>query len=459
MKNFLITIILLLGTNSIYSQQTYTLEKAIEYAVNNNNNIKLKELEMIDADQQINEFKAIGLPQINFNVDYTYNMQIASQPTQDFLTPFVAAKLLEWDVVEQPINTGEPEIFDFSFGSKNVLGASIDLNTMLFDASWLYGLKAAKAFKDQVASEVETSKYFIKANVIRSYLNILIAQENLKTIQKNITNLSNSLRETSLVYQNGFAEQLDVDRLQLSLENLKIQKSNIERAIELSYNGLKYAMGFPLEKQIIVEDNLDLLASKILAQEQNYKESIDYSKRPEYKTIEKGEALNDLDLKRLRAGYFPMLRGFASYSQNLQRNSLFEGAEPGFFPASRVGLKMIVPVFDGFSKKSSIQRTKIRIERTSIQKEEFERSVSLEITNAKINFQNTKQSVASSRNSLKIAEDIYKKAEIKYKEGVGSSVELNQAEASLFQAQANLTASLYNLIVAKAEWEIAEGNI
>ena len=459
MKRTVFIITFFFGFGALFSQKQYSLDGAIEYAVLHNNNIKLKQLDILDARQQINEFKAIGLPQLNFNVDYAYNIKIASLPTQDFLTPFVAAKLLEWDVVEQPINIGEPQIFDFVFGSKNALGLSIDLEAMLFDASWLYGLKAANAFKDQISSEVETAKYFVKAGVIKAYLYVLIAQENIKTINKNISNLSKSLAETKLIYENGFAEQLDVDRLMLSLENLEIQKTNMERSIQLSYNALKYAMGLPLNDQIIVDDELQLLADKILAEETNYEQAIDFKKRPEYLTFEKGEVLNDLDLKRLKAGYFPIFKAFATYSQNLQRNSLFESSEPGFFPASRVGISMTLSLFDGNSKKSSIQRTKIRIDKTTIQKEEFERSVTLEVKNARINFLNAKQNVKSAGNSLKIAEEIYTKAKIKYKEGIGSSIELNQAEASLFQAQGNHTNTLFNIIVAKAEWEIAEGKI
>lgn len=433
MKHKPILILLISLISSLgFSQSSFTLQSAMDYAVSNHNAIKMTGLDLEDASSQINEFKAIGLPKLNLGVDYQYNIQI-------------------------------PQVFfadmQFSLGTKNNLGAGLNLNSQLFDAAWLYGLKAARTYKEQKASEIKTAEYQVKANVIRAYLSVIITEENLKTVEKNIENINQSLNETTEIYKSGFAEQLDVDRLELTIQNLNIQKENFSRIIELAENNLKYAMGYPIGEDIELTEDLKSLADQNMVDEIDLNSEPDYNLRPEYQTIEKGEALNDLDLKRLKAGVYPTLNAFASYNQSLQRNGLFDSTEPGFFPSSLIGLSLNLPLFDGNSRKSSIQRTKIRIEKTSLQKEEFERGVKLEINNAKINYLNSKQLLNSSQNSLAISQDIYNKAQIKFREGVGSSIEVNQAERALFDAQANYTNALYQLILAKSALDIAEGKI
>ena len=167
--------------------------------------------------------------------------------------------------------------------------------------------------------------------------------------------------------------------------------------------------------------------------------------------------LNELNTKRFKAGYVPTLRAFALHQQTLQRDDLFDGDAPGFFPATILGVQLNVPVFDGMEKTAKIRKSKIDEELIKIQISDFERSVELQVRNAKTNLSNAKARLATQKENESLAQKILNTTMIKYKEGVGSSLEISQAEQELYRTQSAKITALYELIMAKTELEKALG--
>ena len=75
------------------------------------------------------------------------------------------------------------------------------------------------------------------------------------------------------------------------------------------------------------------------------------------------------------------------------------------------------------------------MERTAIQKSQFEAGMRMEVRNAQLAMLNARATLDQSKRALDITQRIYDKTNIKFKEGVGSSVEVTQAEGQLFEAQ------------------------
>ena len=428
--------------NIVAGQQLFSLEGAIDYAIKNNGNMKLEQLKLLEADGQIKEFKSIGMPKVTASVDYNRNIQI---PVSLVPAEFFGGTAGEFAKVQ--------------FGTKNNLTGNIQASALIFDGSYLQGLKAQRLYKGLINRQIDLKEYEIKTNVTKAYLAVLIAEKNIKIIDDNISNLEKILRETKLVYENGFAEQLDVERLALSLENLSSERENVLRLIELSSNVLKFQMGYPLQDPINLTDAFDDLVNETNIQKMDIDEELDISNRPEYRILEESDRLQDIQLKVIKSGYYPSLSAFATHSQSLQRNKLFDGNEPGLLPATIVGLSLRVPIFDGNERKGKTEQTMVAKETIRIQKEEFTKAVQLEILNARTAFTNAKLTVESRRRSLDLAEKIYKTTQIKYREGVGSSLETTQAEQEVYTAQSNLINALYDVIVAKTDLDIALGKI
>lgn len=435
-----ILFLLTLGTSFAQESAEMTLQDAIDYALDNSIDMRIAAIGIADAEEQIVERRSVGIPQVSAGVDYQYFLQV----------PASVVDLSNFDPT-LPEGTFEK----LQFGLKNNLTASITANALIFDASYLTGLRAARAYRDYVQRDRERVIYDVKNKVIEAYLPALILEESRKTLLKNIDNLGKLLNETKAIYNEGFAEQLDVDRLELSLSNLRTEVENLDRQRAIIYNVLKFQMGYPINDPIKAVDNIEALFEP--ANETELSGVVDYGQRPEVKVLELGIRLNELNVELNKSGYLPSLGAFATYQQSAQGDNLFDS--PIWVPSSIVGLQLNVPIFDGFNKRAKINRAKLDLEVAQKQKEQLERSISLEVANARTNYINSLERAQSQQKNVELAERIYNTTQIKYKEGVGSSVEVTQAEQSLYETQQNYTQARYDLLVAKMALEKALGDL
>jgi outer membrane protein len=457
-----IAIVTILLPLCLGAQQSFSLEEAVNFALQKNSSIRLKQLEVSDARSQIKEFRAIGMPKVQGSVEYQHfiDIPVSLAPADAFAFPPDLNRFLG-DVadvtnVDLPASGGGDELQELQFGLKNSLSASVTANALLFDGSFFVGLRAAKLYKELVAREMVQTSTEVKLSVTKAYLAVLIAQKNKEIIDKNIANLAQSLQETRAIYENGFAEKLDVDRLQLSLSNLETEADKLERLVQISLNLLKFQMGYPMEESLAVTDDIDQLMAENTLDARIMEAEIDPSSRPEYSVLQTAEALNELNIKRNKVGYLPSLYAFGSYQQIFQANDIADGK---WFPTTVVGATLNVPIFDGLDKESKIERARIDLEEVQLQKTEFMRSVQLEVQNARSTYLNALETTERTRENRQLAEEIYSTTQIKYREGVGSSVEVSQAERELYTAQANYINALYDLLVAKVDLDKALGNL
>ncbi len=461
MKLFIFVFSLLVAAHS-QAQQAFTLDEAIDYAIINHNSIKQKQLEVQDAAGQVKEFTAIGIPKLSGSVQYQYYVDIPTSliEADAFGLPNYLTNFLEeiGTKTQTPLNAPEPtsDLQALQFGTTHNITAGIEASALVFDGSFFVGLKAARLYKELVQKQVDITKSDLRLNVTKAYFAVLIAQENKAIINKNITNLEQTLSETKAIYENGFAEKLDVDRLELSLRNLKAEGENLERIVNVSINLLKFQMGYPMDEPIEVSDEFDTLVDVAVKEQVTLSENYDIMNRPEYRSLLQAEEVNKMNINRWKVSYIPSLYAIGSYQQQLFTNDLSEGR---WFPASFVGAQLSVPIFDGFEKEAKIQRAKIDVAEIQLQMADFKRGMELEVRNAQFSYINTLQTVDTRKESLDLAQNIYDITQIKYKEGVGSSVEVTQAERELYTAQSNYINALYDLLIAKTDLDKALGKI
>ncbi len=457
MKNFILfTILILFQYNSI-GQKEFSLEQAIVYAEENNKTLQAKKLDVNDAEQDIKSVLSGALPQVNAGIDYQYYFAVPAQPIADFITPSVYNVLFEENVIARK-DLGPPTISTISFFQPHNLTGKVEAKMLVYDGAYRYGIKGAKLFKELTQKQIDATAYTTKSNVTKAYLNCLITTENIQILDNNIKILAKSLNDTKAMYDAGFVESLDVDRLQLTYDNLTTQSTNLSELMKLTKNLLKFQMGFPINDDIMLTDDIQSMINDLKI-DAGIMPDIDYNKRPEFELMEMGEQLNELDYLRNKAAYLPTVRAFVSAQESLQRSNLFNNDQAGWIPTSVGGLAINIPIYDGGSKKANIAKTRIEADRIQIQKEEFKSAVNMQVNNAFISINNANNTLENRKKALKMNESIYKRVNIKFVEGVGSSVEVSQAEASLFDAQANYINALYDLISAKSDLDIALGDI
>lgn len=424
------------------SVQLFSLEQAIQYAYDNNPEIKIAQIGIADAEQQIYENRAVGLPKLNATVNYQYFLQLpVSLIPAQFFDP----------------TAGPDDFAEVQFGTKNNLTASLNLDAQVFDASFIVALAAAREFRVYKKKELEYAKQQVKKNVTLAYLSSLIYDENQAILDSNLKNLERILFSTKALYKNGFSEQLDIDRLELSKADLLTQRKSLDFQRHVALNNLKFMMGYPLDKPIGTTEKIATLIAGDLGQDVEALK-LNINQRLEYQVAESGIRLSELNVRNIKAkGYMPTLDAFGTYQQSLQKNNLLGARENGWLPTAIIGLRLYVPIFDGLGRSARIQRATLDLEEAQRQKTQLLNSIQLEVNNAKIKYQDASGQVKSRKQNLTLAEKIYKTTNIKYNEGIGSSLEVRQAESDLYAAQQAYITALFQLLLAKAELDNAVG--
>ncbi|MGB0862404.1 MAG: TolC family protein [Saprospiraceae bacterium] len=439
MKKLLFILVVGFSWSSVSAQtNTFSLQQAIDYAMKNDNSLRNAQLNIKDAAGQIKEIRAIGMPKLSAKVDYQYFIELP--------TSLIPANAFD-------PTAPEGQFIEAQFGTSNSLTASLDFSMLLFDGTYLVGLEAAKLYKDFAGLQVKQAEKEVKDKVVDAYVSTLIFEVTKKTFDDNIKNLTGLIKETKELYKEGFAEQLDVDRLEYSLQSIKTELANLNRQEEQVKNLLKFTMSYPLDQDIQLVDNIDMLLVNEFALAND--EALDLNNRPELNVLNKSLDLQALDIKQYQRGYLPNLAAFASYQYSVQGNNLFDN--PPSFPMSLVGLQLNVPIFDGFEKRAKIERARVSQEKSLNQKKDLVRAINLEVETARISYTNAFERVGNSKKSVELAQKIYDTTKTKYKEGVGSSFELIQAESELYQSQNSYQQALYDYLKSKADLKKALG--
>ena len=396
------------------NDRVLSLRESIQYALEQSEEIQKARYDEEIADERIKEVKGSGLPQISGTGSFDY---YPSLPTQILPGAMFGA---EGDI---PVQFGK----DF-----NVSGG-VQLNQMLFNKSFFVGLQAAKSTEDLYRLQRELTEEEVIYNVSSSYLQILQTQENFKTIEANLERLSQLEKILQLQYENDLTRKVDVNRLKVNRANLKNQKQNLETTYEQQKNYLRFFMGIPLNVEFEVDGSTKGLEELVPISDA----SAAAVNRLQYQLLEKQNELNQYQIKNIQAGYYPSLSAYGNYSYMTQRNELFDSEKP-WFKTAVVGLKLNVPIFDGFQKRARVRQTKLESKKIEEDLSIFRKNTEVELTNAIKQLQNSLNAIEAQRENVDLAQEVYETTNQLYKEGISPLTDLLDAEVSLREAKTNL---------------------
>jgi len=425
---------------SASAQQSLSVKEAQDLGLINNTNVKNAKLEVKLAKKKVLETIAIGLPKINGEVNWQQFLEIP--------TTVVPANMF---VPSAP----QGEYAELQFGTEHNSTATLSASQLLFDGSYIVGLKASSIYKSLSEQSLELTEQQIQDSIAAAYYNVLVAEERKEFLQLIADIHQGILDEVQARYDLGMVEDLDVDRMALTLSNMKIQSENMNRMTEVAHLYLKLILGISLEESLILTDSLPALLAKnqsLELQEPNLEN------RLEFQLSETQIQLSKLDLRRYQSQFLPSISAFGSYSKNAFRDEFNFFDEGNWYPTQVIGLKATMNLFDGFSRIAKVQQAKIKFEQAKNNQAQVSESLSLAHKVALSNYLTTFNTQKQKAESLELSKKIYLKTMAKYREGLVSSIELSQSGADYSQAQADNAQAIYNLLIAKTNYNRSVGN-
>jgi len=455
MKKLFLIVGIGVASSSLFSQTTdstasaFSLQQAIDYALKNQYNVQNAIIDQELAAQKVKEITGLGLPQINASADF-----------KDFLN--IPTSLIPASAFNPAAPAGV--YFPAKFGTQYQAVVGFDASQLLFSGDYIVGLQASKTYADLSLKNAQRTKVETAVAVSKAYYNALINEQRTKLLDANIERVKTAMGGAQGMYAYGFVEKLDLDRLTVTYNNLMIEKEKIQRLLILSNYLLKYQMGMSVNTNLVLTDKLEdikLDVTNVSA------EKFDYTKRVEYGLFETQKKLNQLDLRKSRFAFLPtavLYGNLSGYGYSNGEGTITNGSSRdyfinhNFYPMTFVGAKISMPIFTGFQRNSRTQQAKLSLQKADNNLKNLEKSIDLELASSTAMLQNASVSLENQKKNIVLAEEVYRVTKYKYDQGVGTNLEVVTAESALKEAQVNYYNALFDAIVAKIDYDKANGN-
>ncbi|MBK7764038.1 MAG: TolC family protein [Bacteroidetes bacterium] len=453
----LLLLIAFMSQTSFAQEKVWSLDDCIRYAMTNQTKLKGAILDEQMQVQKNNEIIGIARPQIKANGQFQYLFVIPKQRASSDAFDFSSS--LSFFKIDTPAFNAyqarpKSKYSELEFGLPLNVSAGIQASQLLFDAGVFVALKARKSLEELSILNTKRTEEDVKVSVSKAYYNCIIADKRIRLLDENIKLLSSIENTTRKLYDEGFAEKIDADRLTVQRNNLQIEKQKIENLIELSYQLLKFQMGMPLMNALSLEDNLNLESVKSGLELDGV---VDYNRRTEMLLLQTAKRLNGYDYERYQKGYLPTVAAVLSGSYATQTQSFKDLFTYSYFPTGAFILNASVPLYDGNTRRSKMNQAKINILKNENDMEAFKQVIDLESSNARTQLKNSLMALENQQSNIELAQKVYTVSQKKYKEGVGTNIEIIQAETALKDAQTNYFNSLYEAVLAKIDFQKSLG--
>jgi len=438
-----LAILLLLGlailTEEGKSQEKYSLNDLLKQAVENSHEMKKAALKQSESSFKTKEVIANGLPQVDGSINYS-RMGLPkiniSQEMLDMLPEEIA-----------PMLSGLSDI-----KALHTTSAGITVSQLLYSQAYLTGIKQAKKAEDLYNTLLQKTEEDIIHDVSASYYQILMNYSNLKVLDENVQNLEKLYNILKLQYENDFVKQTDVNRLKVTLTNLKTQRETLKNGIDIQQRILKIISGIPVEKEMVLDTTI--------VRKMHYQKPImsDFVLEilPEYQLLKKQNELAGLQIKSDKAAFYPNLAAFGQFNYSSYATKL---QVKDFNNMNTVGLKATIPIFSSGMRKDRVKQSQLKFAQNQ---EDFELSRKYLETN----YQNATNSLISSWSSLQdqhenkaLANQVYKQVKLQFDEGMSSLTDLLNVETTLLDAENLFNQQLLKYKLAEIELLKATGKL
>lgn len=435
MKRILFVVAILTGlTVSAQENEQLSLKEAINFALKNKAEAIKANLEVKNSELKISEVRASALPQINANGDLTYN-------------PILQQSAIDFGGVTQIITMGQP------WQST----ASVSLNQQLFNLTVFTGLKAAKTTREFYQINADLTNEQVIEKVANSYYEVYKTKSQLKTTELNLANTSRVRDVIADLHRNGLAKKIDLDRTNVTLNNVKSTHLQLINSLQLQENALKYLIGMDINTTINLPESTFEITANAFSTDGDFTDN-----RTEIKLLEKQTELLELNKKATRAEGLPSLSLKASYGYlGIGEEFPWFQSYPGAYWSdySAIGLNLNIPIFNGGVVRSKTKQAQIQIDMLEADKKDTQLALDLDFKNAVAQINNSLIAVNTQKENVTLAKEVLSNIENNYKNGLSSLTDLLDAETSYTDAQNNLTNALLSYKLAEIQLIKSKGEL
>jgi len=408
--------------------QIWDLQSCIQYALENNIQVKQSELNRAQSLVNLKGAKFSRLPSLNGNSAYTFSNGRS-------INPFTNV------IVEQAIQSqnyglnSSVTVFNYLSINNTIKKSNIDLKISEYN--------------------LEDQKNLTTLNVITFYTNVLLNAEQVKNAEFSLENTQRRLSEVEKRFEVGATAEQDVLQVKQQLAVDEVNLVRAENAYQFAKLTLQQAMqlpvtdGFQIARPEIVEPSSQFV---IESKESVYNQAL--QTQANIKSADASVESTALDVKINEASYYPSITLSGGLSTNyssaapdsIQQEPFTYRRQLESNRRSFLSINLNIPIFNGFQARNSVQLAKINQSRAKLSADNVKNQLRQNIEQAYQDANAAAKSYESSKKQVNALEDSFKNVELRRGLGSATEIEYNQIKNDLNSAKSDLTRTKYDYI-------------
>jgi len=420
MKLFLVSILLLITTNSLLAQNQLTLDQAIKIALQKNTGLISQENELAKGES---------------GVDAAYG---------NFLPDLNAYGSWDWNRVEEAGRTSNVNGINVTFPASNSesrsYGVGASSNVVLFDGlSNFANLSRSKNSLEAIKLSIEGKKQEVVFQTINLYYSVVESDQLLKVREEDVKQQQKNLETIEERNRLGSLTKADVYQQQVQLGNAELEVIRASNTLENAKSNLLYYLGLDvLEKytysESLTEKELAMLDTDINTDFTKLNDLVNQAlaNRKDYLAQKLTlDSFND-NVTMANSGHWPRLSGNAGYGS-------FANAIGDIFNSHNfsAGLTLSIPIFSGFATQNAIQIAEVDAMNYELQVSDTERLIKQNLQKTFLDLEAAKKALLVTEKNVKAAEENLKIEQEKYNLGAGKLLDVLIASTAYQNATTN----------------------
>ena len=420
MKQLLVIFTSLCVLVPVKAQDVLTLEECLRLGIENNLSLESSRNEIRKGEHTLSENRAKLLPQINAVAGFNdnFNPPVSVTDGSAYGNPYNVTKTLQYNA-----------------------SAGIQLQMPLYNQAVYTAVDIARTMNELNRLSYEKAREDLILQISKMYYLSQNTAEQIALIKENISRLNELSSITQAFYDNGMAMEVDVKRVNINLENQRVQYDNAQSMLTQQLSLLKYVIDYPADKEIALTpvDTENTTSVSLTGLDNN---------QYELQLLQSKQKLAEQQRKMIGQGYIPSLSLTGSWMYSAYtdkaKNWFHSGPSNHWYNSSGIGLTLRIPIFDGLDKRAKMKKAKIEIENAKLSYENALKNMQTQYLNATNELMNSQRNFRKQKDNYLLAEDVYQVTTDRYREGIASMTEVLQDEMRMSEAQNNYINAHYN---------------
>ncbi|MBA7533980.1 putative efflux pump outer membrane protein TtgC [subsurface metagenome] len=410
-----------------FAEEILTLERCINLALANNQDLKIAQKRIIESKGKKQEAFGNFLPTLSASGSYT---RLKESPKMS----------VSFGVYEET----------FELGPEDLYSTQLTLRQPLF-AWWkiYHGDKQARLNYRLVNEEYKQVKNNLIFEVKRAFYNLLLARQFVIIAEEAVDVTDSHYKTARALYKEGRVSDYDVSRAKVQLVNNQTKLIKAKNNLKLAREELSFLLNTKLEEDWKVKGDFPREKREVSLEDTLGKA---LRERSEIRQLMIQEEVGKVSIKLARAENRPNLDFLANYEYT---NPFYNREEWG--ESWNVILSLNFPLFSGLSNLGRVKQAKAGLEQVKILRSQVEQRIKLEVRKAIFDMEEARERIEAQKENVELARANLKIAEERYRLGLMSEIELRDAQLSLTQAETDYFQALYDYNVASAFLDRAIG--